>query len=228
MGMNIKVASASDPKPASYKFFKGNWSGMCAHFYRNMHEQAVGGACVMHPGKNCASTGTVDCFGTGTPCQGWSRLRGKSKGVTAPSDHDGWSVTFKDTFEFIDGREVLGGIAEQVVGFADTDRHSDPAALQGEPSPYRLFLKMLEVRGFKHTTFRLNMKHWLRYPGRDRLYIVYVSDTLGGVEAIKWMEGAMQDLFRVRWIRYARISYVGGAGHLVLSGSVLPEMISPN
>ncbi len=192
LGMSVKTVSASDPKIASQQWIKNNWSGLCSHMYDNLHNQTTGGHCIMHD-KKCVPDPDVDCYMTGTACQAWTRQRAQAKEGTPASDHWGWAVTFSDMLAFVDSHEVAGGIAEQVIGFADDDKHSDPAALCGERSPYKLFIKSLETRHYFHITFRLNMSTWLTQPPRNRLYIIYLKESLGGEAAIAWMQGAMKD-----------------------------------
>ena len=135
-----------------------------------------------------------DCFFTGMPCQAWTRLRDKRSGAS-PCQHPGWKVTFQDFFEILDSSltKILGGIAEQVMGFADAGRKSTSEALEGEASPFALFLKKLRSRGYFVTTVRLNLSTWLSEPARDGLYIIYVSRVLGGQDALRWIERAIQD-----------------------------------
>eukprot|EP00428_Durinskia_dybowskii_P022927 CAMPEP_0170243202 /NCGR_PEP_ID=MMETSP0116_2-20130129/21375_1 /TAXON_ID=400756 /ORGANISM="Durinskia baltica, Strain CSIRO CS-38" /LENGTH=272 /DNA_ID=CAMNT_0010494053 /DNA_START=40 /DNA_END=855 /DNA_ORIENTATION=- len=66
-------------------------------------------------------------------------------------------------------------------------------ALRGFRSPYELFTYELRSRGYAVTTYRLNMSSFLKFPERDRLYIVYFDAASGGQDAIKFMDTAMQE-----------------------------------
>ena len=101
-------------------------------------------------------------------------------------------MTFADFFGFLQAHEVLGGIAEQVMGFADADLSSNEH-LEGHNSPYDMVVARLQALGYFVSTYRLNMSSWLHYPKRDRMYMVYLKAELGGASAIAWIDAAMQD-----------------------------------
>jgi hypothetical protein len=214
--MNVKVVSTSDSKVAAQQWIKSNWQGRCAHMYATVFDQANQGHCIFHD-QPCATAGVIDCLMSGFPCQAWTRLRGAAKATTPPSDHWGWAVTFSDAMMILDKFTVLGGIAEQVLGFADADHYSDPAALEGCASPFKLFIKYLESRGFSHVTLRLNMNAWLSYPPRDRLYTFYASEAIGGIAAIRFFEATVKDCFELQFVRQTILS---GSLRLVGNGGV--------
>jgi hypothetical protein len=158
------------------------------------------GKCSTHGGARCdvPEDAVLDCFMTGMPCQAWTRQRDRSSaGQVANSSHRGWKVTFSDYFDILDtmkGR-IRGGISEQVMGFAEPDTRST-IDLDGYTSPLKLFQARLRERGFYSTTLKLNMGPWLDQPPRDRLYVIWVGDALGGAAAATWIQNAIQDFAR--------------------------------
>lgn len=189
--MRLRTVSGSDSKPAAQAFFFSHFAREVGHYFRTLSGQAHGGYCLQHQRECSVRGGKLDLLVTGTPCQAWTRLRDKSK--TASSDHEGWNTTFEDFFALLDGTPVAGGIAEQVMGFADTDNLSSKAALKGHQAPYFLFVDELQRRGYRCATFRLNMDVWVTEPPRQRLYIVYVSEELGGLKGLDHIERVVQD-----------------------------------
>ena len=195
--MSVKTVFGCDKKHAAQNFVAANWSDRVGHFFEQMASITTGGGtCTLHHAQCRVPQGAViDCMITGMPCQPWSRQRGDKQKVP-PKQHDGWAATFTDFFEILDSEimSIQGGISEQVMGFADKlNQSQDEEALEGHESPFRLFLSKLHSRGFHTTTLRVNMTAWINEPPRERLYIIWVSDMLGGKEALQWMEKTYQE-----------------------------------
>ena len=192
--MNLKVSTvaACDVKPAALRYIRMNHKGKVAHLYGSFQDQTKHTGCLIHTDSGCDYDDVINCLFTGNPCQAWTRFR-NDKDSIPPSEHPGWFVTFTELFGYIDGHTVHGGVYEQVLGFMDQDLKSPPEELHGHATPYDLFTAMLETRNFAHRTLRLNMSQWVSAPPRDRIYVIYVSETLGGEQAAAWIEAACKD-----------------------------------
>jgi hypothetical protein len=200
LDLPIKVVAASEIKPAATKFIKNNWRHRVPHCFDDMICLGKdGGSCSMHGDGVCTigKLSIVDCFCTGMPCQPWTRFRTRDAKSCAAAEHPGWNVTFVSFFSVLDSATVKinGGISENVLGFADEDTRSG-AALQGHKSPYHLFKAELRRRGYSTTTLLLSASVWLEEPPRDRLYVVWLNDALGGAEACRWIKRTVQDFAR--------------------------------
>ena len=169
----MKTVSASDLKKAAQRWISNNYVGKCTHLFPSFSDQLNSRNCIFHEGA-CAGRSRIDCLVTGMPCQAWTRLRFADKVDIPAHQHPGWGVTFADFFGFLQAHEVLGGIAEQVMGFADADLSSNEH-LEGHNSPCDMFVARLHALGYFVSTYRLNMSSWLHYPKRDRMYIVYLK-----------------------------------------------------
>lgn len=197
LGLEITCAAGCDLKPAAQRFVFNNWSRRVAHYFHRLEDLVDGcGRCVVHDRfASCRPPCglVIDCLVTGTPCQAWSRNRDKRS--LPPAKHSAWHVTFGTLMDLLDCHhiKIMGGISEQVVGFAEQDRLSGVDHLEGHKSPWELFCSKLRSRGFHVTTLRLNSNAWLSFPPRDRLYIVWVSDALGGADALRAIEKVVQE-----------------------------------
>ncbi len=204
LDLAVDVVAASDSKPAAAKFIGDNWSHRVKHCYDDMESLGRGGGhCLLHDGT-CKIPGLsiTDFVFTGMPCQAWTRNRTRDSSQCSPADHSGWKVTFAKFFGILDSSliKINGGIAENVMGFADEDTRSG-IALKGHKSPYHLFVAELRSRGYVTKTFRLDMAAWLDEPPRERLYVVWISEALGGMEALRWIERTVKD----PWPRKAHV-----------------------
>ena len=56
-----------------------------------------------------------------------------------------------------------------------------------------MFIARLQGLGYHTATFRLNMSTWVDDPPRDRLFVIFVKDELGGAAAIEYFKSAVQD-----------------------------------
>lgn len=197
--LRVKTVFAADRKLAAQQFITNNFRSCCGHLFPSLEDVVGGGDCKFH-GASCNINSfhpMVHCLVSGLPCQAWTRLRYADKDAKPPDEHEGWNTKFKTFFEYLDANDIQGGIDEQVLGFADTDNRSSTESLKGHRSPFDLFVHELKSRNFWVTTFRLNMAAWLEFPPRERLYIVYLKESLGGKSGIKWIDGAMQEPTKV-------------------------------
>jgi hypothetical protein len=189
--LKIRTIGACDLKTAARRFIANNYKTSCEHLYPSFHHMARHKGCTFH--ESCDHGDLTHCFYSGFPCQAWTRQRFGDKVFVSPSEHSGWLITFRDVFSYLDAHEVHGGVMEQVAGFMDRDTKSPPEALQGHTTPHDLCIAMLRSRGFATRTLHLNMKTWIKSPPRDRIWIVYVDETLGGEKAAEWIESASED-----------------------------------
>ena len=190
-------AFVCEKKVASQRFIEDNWGKEIGHIFTSLESLVTcRGKCTLHNGVcSLPDNLVIDCLFTGTPCQAWTRQRDR-KGGAAPGQHPGWKCTFGLLMDLLDAPwvDVRGGVSEQVLGFADPDNRSSDESLKGESSAFMLFVAELRRRGYKVCAQRLRMSHWLSEPERERLYIFWMKESLGGADALQWIEKSMKEL----------------------------------
>jgi site-specific DNA-cytosine methylase len=141
----------------------------------------------------------IHCDFSGKPCQAWTQnreRRGFSSHTGSVKDHPGYNVLFDESLRYLDstGEGIKhGGISEQVPGFkhAATGSYGDTHEFD---SPYSEYKAKLHKRGMKVGVATLNLDTWISEPSRERLFIIYVDEFLGGKKALKWILEAIQEL----------------------------------
>ncbi len=126
--MSVEMIAVADSKRSAQRFIADNWGCKVGHSFTDLEDLAGASShCTLHDSVCKVVPFTiVDCFVTGNPCQAWTRQRTRDAANLAPALHPGWEVTFVKFFKVLDssGVKMSGGIAEQVLGFADPDHRS--------------------------------------------------------------------------------------------------------
>jgi hypothetical protein len=197
--LDIETLSYSDTKKAARKFAEQQWEGRIHNVFSDFSQQ-------LHPEyeKDKAydlAARHIHCDFSGKPCQAWSANR--SKNSSAPRggsvvSHPHFETTFKDSFEYLDSckdGKKHGGVSEQVLGFKMPWDSFGRYSLEHEQhaSPHDMYKHMLRERGFSVGTVILDHSTWLDEPPRQRMFIIYVDEYLGGRKALKWIMNTIQD-----------------------------------
>ena len=214
LGLPIVTEVACDTNQTCRSFMAAHHGeDVLQHIFSSMQpfcadRDQVAGFCTRHQ-KTCSVSmkEEQDCFSGGSPCQPFSDQRGDRHSRSCV-DHPLFSATFGDSSDSenggviasLDRQKPKGGILEQVSGFAKNDSKL-------EETPLNLFLhKLKSIKnsegGQLYTGFvvlQMTPEAWVDLR-RERIFVVFISDALGGQAGADEIRDAVLKVHRYRKI----------------------------
>ena len=179
LSMKVTTRALCDTKALARDFVtRRPLGGAC--MFCSLSDMTHGGACSTHH-RHCdpRSAGAIDLSVQGLPCQPFTRMR---TDPVAVQEHPLFKVVFKDFFEFLDTRSPGGTITEETPDFIRKKAPCGATYLQ-------LFLEGLHQRG--HYTAAHLLSTAPATVTRDRVYIVSLTEHLGGQAALDYISGTI-------------------------------------
>ena len=183
LGVRIRLGgiSMSDKKIHSRRFLTKRHAPYLEHLWETMADQESLACCVLHPNaRHCKPSRKNLLYIASSLCDPFSGLR-RGPGQPLLEDHQGFGTTFGDhdsVLSCAESREPEIFVLEQVMGFRPFLERFKSRVLslrRQDGSPMLTACHHIEV----------NPSHYFAQANRPRLYVLSLSERMGGLSGVK-------------------------------------------